>query len=83
MVLSLPDLNVDNLPQDLLDKGVVYTHNRDVDGRKLLVFDVTRHSKGKRMKEMKEIFLYFVERLERCVFILTISIKSMKSKRRM
>ena len=57
---------MDQLPRDLLDKGVVYTHNRDVDNRKLLVFDVGRHSKGKRMKEMKEIFLYYVERLERC-----------------
>lgn len=41
-------------------------HNRDRDGKRLLVMDVKRHAKGEeKMDDMKKFFLYFVERVER------------------
>jgi len=59
------DMTERDLDANLLEKAVIYSHGRDVEGKKLLVFDVGKHSKGKKMDETKKIFLYYVERLER------------------
>ncbi|XP_023342819.1 motile sperm domain-containing protein 2 [Eurytemora carolleeae] len=56
----------DNVNQAFFDKGTVFTHNRDKDGKKLLTFTVGRHIKGaEKMDEMKRFFVYYLERLER------------------
>ena len=47
-----------------VDGGV--SHNRDKDGRKLLVFCVWKHIKGTdKMEDMKKFFVYYLERLNR------------------
>ena len=54
----LSDLTVDDLDQSILDKCVLFSHNRDVDGKEIMVFDVSKHSKGKNSEVSKKIFLY-------------------------
>ena len=47
-------------------KGSLYLRNRDADGKKLLVFDVKKHTKGvNNMADMQRMFLYFLERVDR------------------
>ena len=60
--LTEADINI-----DLKEKGTLYSRNRDKDGKKLLVFDVKKHVKGKEPmgQEMKKFFLYHVERIDR------------------
>jgi len=56
----------DSINSALIDKGNVYTHNRDKDNKKLLVFYVGNHEKGKdNMTELKKFFVYYLERLDR------------------
>jgi len=56
----------ENFPQGLLDKGALFSHNRDKDGKKLLVFCVFKHIKGQeKMDDMKKFFIYSLERLGR------------------
>ena len=52
--------------QSLLDRGALFSHNRDKDGRKLLVFCVFKHVKGQeKMEDMKKFFIYCLERVYR------------------
>jgi len=55
-----------DFPPSMLEKGSLFSHNRDKDGRKLLVFCVGKHFKGmEKMEDMKKFFVYFLERLTR------------------
>jgi len=55
-----------DFPPSMLEKGSLFSHNRDKDGRKLLVFCVGKHFKGmEKMEDMKKFFVYFLERLNR------------------
>jgi len=59
-------LSESDFPQSLLEKGSLFSHNRDIDGRKLLVFVVGKHYKGaEKMEDMKRFFVYHLERLNR------------------
>jgi len=59
-------INTNTINSVFFDKGNVYAHNRDKDGKKLLVFSVGTHEKGKHdMVELKKFFVYYLERLER------------------
>ena len=50
----------------MLEKASLFSHNRDKDGRKLLVFCVWKHIKGTdKMEDMKKFFVYYLERLNR------------------
>ncbi len=60
--LDITDVDLDST---FIEKPILYTRNRDVDGKKLLIFSVSQHQKGKNVDEMKKIFLYYIERLER------------------
>lgn len=55
-----------DFPPSVLEKGSLFSHNRDKDGCKLLVFSVGKHVKGmESMENMKKFFVYFLERLNR------------------
>jgi len=55
-----------DFPSTMLEKGSLFSHNRDKDGRKLLIFCVGKHFKGmEKMEDMKKFFVYFLERLNR------------------
>lgn len=63
---GMDKVNLQSINQSMLDKGTVFSHNRDKDGKKLLVFTVGRHVKGQeKMDDMKRYFVYYLERLER------------------
>lgn len=53
---------------DYILDGSFFTRGRDKDGCKLLIFKCKKHVKGtKEFEEMQKCFVYWVERLERCV----------------
>ena len=55
-----------DFPPAMLEKGSLFSHNRDKDGRKLLVFCGVKHFKGmEKMEDMKKFFIYLLERLNR------------------
>ena len=48
-----------NLDDSLKTKGSLYLHNRDADGKQLLIFDVKKHIKGAaNMDDMQRMFLF-------------------------
>lgn len=50
----------------LKEKGSLFVHNRDKDGKKMLVFAVKKHVKGvEDRKDLKQFFLYFLEKVDR------------------
>ncbi|CAL4109164.1 unnamed protein product, partial [Meganyctiphanes norvegica] len=60
------DVTYDHIDPSFFDKGALYLHNRDVDGCKMLIFEVQKHEKGVLDMEMLKKFLqYWLERLER------------------
>lgn len=62
---EVEDINIDNVNKAFFEKGAVFSHNRDRDGKKLLVFEVRKHIKGvEKMDEMKKFFVYYLERID-------------------
>ncbi len=62
------DIKSEDLPKPMKDVGALYVHNRDMDGKKLLIFDVKKHVKGAfKTEDMHRFFLYFLERVDRQV----------------
>lgn len=63
---AVADIKEADLSPSIRDKGVIYLHNVDKEGKKLLVFEVKKHQKGKEsMEDLKTYFLYMIERTER------------------
>ncbi len=60
------DIKSEDIPQGMKDVGSLYLHNRDTEGKQLLVFDVKKHVKGAfKTEEMHRAFIYFLERIDR------------------
>lgn len=60
------DLNESNLRMDYLKDGVIFPHNKDIDGKPLLIFKTKLHVKGsKDMGEVLKVLVYWIERLHR------------------
>lgn len=56
----------DIVKRDCLERGLVYTHGTDVDGRSLLIFNCKKHVKGQGdTEELKKCVVYWMERLQR------------------
>ena len=55
----------DKLNPVLKQKGSLYMKNKDKDGCPLLVFAMAKHVKGEYPGEMKQLFLYYLERIDR------------------
>ena len=49
----------------LKQKGNLYMKNKDKDGCPLLVFAMAKHVKGELPQEMKQLFLYYLDRIDR------------------
>jgi len=59
-------LDEKSLNPTVLNKGSFFTHNRDKDGMKLIVFTLTRHVKGEdNVDDVKKVLVYYLERLTR------------------
>ena len=53
---------------DYLQDGSLFVHNKDKDGKYLLIFKSKKHVKGQRdVDELKRCVVYWFERLERYV----------------
>ncbi|GLG92527.1 Uncharacterized protein GBIM_00206 [Gryllus bimaculatus] len=60
------EITENNVKREYLEDGSLYVHNRDIDGRSLLIFNCKKHVKGQRdMDDLKRCVVYWFERLER------------------
>lgn len=60
------DLRHEELNANLKEKGSLYIRNRDIDGKRMLIFEVKKHFRGREpVDDMKQFVLYLVERLQR------------------
>ncbi|XP_059610439.1 motile sperm domain-containing protein 2-like isoform X2 [Phlebotomus argentipes] len=58
------DLDVSQLRQEYLHEGFMFPRNRDIDGKRLLIFRSKLYVRGtKDMDDVKRILVYWVERL--------------------
>jgi len=62
---NINDLTVDKLNVDVKQKGSIYMKNKDKDGCPLLVFAMAKHVKGEYPDEMKKLFVYYLDRIDR------------------
>lgn len=61
-----PDITVNNINMDYVRAGIVFPHNRDKDGKALLIFKSKLHIRGVRdSKELLRVFVYWMERMYR------------------
>lgn len=60
------EINENNVKIEYLQDGSLFAHNKDKDGKFLLIFKSKKHMKGQRdMEELKRCVVYWFERLER------------------
>jgi len=63
---SISEINESNVRLDYLQDGGIFAHNKDKDGKILLIFKSKKHVKGQKdMEELKRCVVYWFERLER------------------
>ena len=53
------------LNPEVKQKGSIYMRNKDKDGCPLLVFAMAKHKKGEHVDDMKKLFIYYLERIDR------------------
>ncbi|XP_046734885.1 motile sperm domain-containing protein 2-like [Diprion similis] len=60
------DITENNVRRDYLEEGIFFPHNKDKDGKTLLIFKSKLHFKGtKDFGELQRCIVYWFERLER------------------
>jgi hypothetical protein len=66
LIYSISEICDNNVRLDYLQSGSFFAHNKDKDGKMLLIFKSKKHVKGQRdMEELKRCVVYWFERLER------------------
>jgi len=64
--MDVNSLTADTVKDSIKERGNLFIHNKDKDGKTLLVFSVKNHRRGEEnMDDMKRCFLYYLERIER------------------
>jgi len=64
--MAVKGMTAETLKQSIKDRGNLYMHNKDKDGKMLLVLAVKNHKRGEEsMDDMKRVFLYYMERIDR------------------
>ncbi|XP_017100278.2 motile sperm domain-containing protein 2 [Drosophila bipectinata] len=58
------DITVNSLNQEFLNDGSIYAHNKDRDGKPLLIISMKKHSKSRNLDDLIRIIVYWVERLQ-------------------
>lgn len=54
----------------ILEEGSMFSHNRDIDGKALLIFKSKKHFKGVHdFEDLKRCLVYWMERLERLAIL--------------
>ncbi|KAH8364140.1 hypothetical protein KR084_002954 [Drosophila pseudotakahashii] len=59
------DINETNLNQEYLNDGSVFVHNKDKDGKPLLILTINKHSKSRNQDDLLRILVFWIERLQR------------------
>ena len=62
---KIREITADKLNPMLKQKGSLYMKNKDKDGCPMLVFAMAKHVKGECPEDMKQLFLYYLERIDR------------------
>ena len=64
--IAIADIKHTELLDEHKERGTLFYHGRDKDGKRMLIFRVRTHTKSKdQMEDMKKFVLYQLERLER------------------
>jgi len=64
--MDIKGMTADTVKDSIKNRGNLYVHNVDKDGKALLVFAVKNHKRGEEaMDDMKRTFLYYLERIDR------------------
>jgi len=64
--MGIKGMTSDTLKDSLKNRGNLYMHNHDKDGKVMLVLTFKKHKKGEEsMDDMKRLFLYYMERIDR------------------
>lgn len=58
------DITAKTLNQEYLTDGSIYAHNKDRDGKPLLIISIKKHSKSRNQEDLLRIIVYWVERLQ-------------------
>lgn len=62
--ISLTDLDASKMHQEYLHEGFMFPKNRDIDGKRLLIFRSKLYVRGtKNMDDVKRLLVYWVERV--------------------
>ncbi|KAH8239081.1 hypothetical protein KR032_000501 [Drosophila birchii] len=59
------EITENNVNQEYLTDGSIYVHNKDKDGKPLLILNIKMHSKSRNQEDLMRVLVYWVERLER------------------
>ncbi|XP_017048546.1 motile sperm domain-containing protein 2 [Drosophila ficusphila] len=59
------DINETNLNQEYLNDGSIFVHNKDKDGKPLLILTIKMHSKSRNQEDLLRILVFWIERLQR------------------
>nr|NP_001261456.1 uncharacterized protein Dmel_CG32407, isoform B [Drosophila melanogaster]NP_729113.1 uncharacterized protein Dmel_CG32407, isoform A [Drosophila melanogaster]AAF50729.2 uncharacterized protein Dmel_CG32407, isoform A [Drosophila melanogaster]AGB94151.1 uncharacterized protein Dmel_CG32407, isoform B [Drosophila melanogaster] len=59
------DITEANLNQEFLNDGSIYVHNKDRDGKPLLILTIKKHSKSRNQEDLLRILVFWIERLQR------------------
>ncbi|EDV97463.1 motile sperm domain-containing protein 2 [Drosophila grimshawi] len=63
------DINESNVNQEYLKDGEIFVHNHDKDGHPLLIVDMSKHSKSKNHDDLLRVIVYWLERVQREVYL--------------
>ncbi|BFF98098.1 motile sperm domain-containing protein 2 [Drosophila madeirensis] len=59
------NINESNVNQEYLREGSIYAHNKDKDGKPLLIISIKKHSKSKNTDDLLRLVVYWIERIHR------------------
>ncbi|XP_017071248.1 motile sperm domain-containing protein 2 [Drosophila eugracilis] len=59
------DINETNLNQEYLNDGSIFVHNKDKDGKPLLILTINMHSKSRNLDDLLRIIVFWIEKVQR------------------
>ncbi|XP_068148862.1 motile sperm domain-containing protein 2 [Drosophila tropicalis] len=68
------DINETNVNQEFLRDGQIYVHNKDKEGKPLLILSLKKHTKSQNLEELLRVIVYWVERVQRESYLEKITI---------
>ncbi|XP_017137063.1 motile sperm domain-containing protein 2 [Drosophila miranda] len=59
------NINESNVNQEYLHDGSIYAHNKDKEGKPLLILSLKKHSKSKSLDDLLRLVVFWIERIHR------------------